>query len=119
MIVITLSEEDLAYISELLEKAGSEIHLMKMNGTLPSDVCDRLVRKNSGIHSIFEARLVPYVCILTDIKTKEIYHLSFKDFGKFPSQLNESQIMSYIADWAVNHDYEVEFKRENKMKAVS
>ncbi len=120
MVVLSLSEDDVQYLIDLLKDQDGRIKNYALHGTLEQSVCDRLVRRNSGIQSIFEARMMPYICIITDKSTGDIHHLSIKEFeeyfDKIPSYFNESQAMSYIADWCDTHGYLVEFKRENKMK---
>jgi hypothetical protein len=122
MVVLTLSDEDMEYILALLDKEKNKIELLQKQGTILQETCDRLVKRNSGVQAIFQARMVPYICVLTDKDTGEINHLTFKQFeefyGAFPRLFNESQIMSYIADWALEHGYTIMFKRINDLKVV-
>ena len=119
MVVLTLPEEDVQYLIDVLKDQDNRIRAHKIQGTLEESVCDRLVRRNSGIQSIFEARMVPYICIITD-STGDVHRLTFKEFEKYfgsiPEGYNESQVMSYIADWCGEHGYSVDFQRENKIK---
>lgn len=117
MLVLTLSEDDVGYISSLLEKEEKQLAAIKKSGTLEAVVCDRLIKRNSGVREILIARLIPYVCYLTDRSTKEINKLSFQDFanyfGAFPANYNESQIMSHIHQWCDENGYDSEFVRES------
>ena len=121
MVVLTLPEEDVQYLIDVLKDQDNRIRAHKIQGTLEESVCDRLVRRNSGIQSIFEARMIPYICIITD-DTGDVHRLTFKEFEKYfgsiPEGYNESQVMSYIADWCGEHGYSIDFQRENKIKSV-
>ena len=115
MVVLTLSEDDMEYIISLLRDRDDKINLIKSQGTLQPDVCDRLIKRNSGVQSIFETRMIPYKVIMTDLDTKETFILSFKEFesyfGEFPRSYNESDIMNHIMSWCLQNKYSVEFSK--------
>jgi hypothetical protein len=116
MLVLSISEEDVGYISNLLEREERKLSLIKEEGALAVEVCDRLIKRNSGIYEMFKARLIPYRVHLTDIETNEVSIVTFQQFedyfGKFPDNYNEAQIMQHITEWCQDNNYRVSFNRK-------